>query len=613
MSTPESRPFQVELRGIVDLLSRSIYSGPRVFLRELLQNGQDALSARREHDGGGTGIRITPVSAASDVFRLQDDGIGLDAAEVGELLSTVGRSSKRDLFDLPRTDRLGQFGIGLLSCFMVVDEIVVRSRSARGGDPVEWVGRSDGTFTVRPLQGDEADAVSTGSVVELRPRPGDVGLLGTATAIELAAEYGRYLPTPIRVDLPGGGEERINREPLFAEPFTRPSDALLELGRELIGAQPLDAIPLSVPGTQTRGTAFVLPFAPAPGARQAHRVHLGGMLLSERMDDLLPDWSFFVRCVIDTKGLHPTASREALIEDDALEQTRAELGDALRRWVIGLAATSPGRLAEFLAVHHQALRSLALHDEELAAFIVPHLAIETSNGVTTFGDLARKGGVIRFAETVDEFRQIAGIAAADDPVVNGGYVYDAELLRRLPESIPGSIVQRVTVADELDNLAEPPLEQRETVRRLEERAAAALADLDCSAAVRAFDPADHTALYVADPEVLRGLEREKARDAGGGFWGDMMGKLDAAAQQRSAASALGRLCLNWRNPLVRTLADLDDDVVFVRTVRILYVQSLLAGHRPLRAADRAALTQAMTDIVQLSVASASDRIQGESA
>ena len=59
--------------------------------------------------------------------------------------------------------------------------------------------------------------------------------------------------------------------------------------------------------------------------------------------------------------------------------------------------------------------------------------------------------------------------------------------------------------------------------------------------------------------------------------------------------------------------DLDDDVVFVRTVRILYVQSLLAGHRPLRAADRAALTQAMTDIVQLSVASASDRIQGESA
>ncbi|WFR71839.1 hypothetical protein P9209_24610 [Prescottella defluvii] len=63
----------------------------------------------------------------------------------------------------------------------------------------------------------------------------------------------------------------------------------------------------------------------------------------------------------------------------------------------------------------------------------------------------------------------------------------------------------------------------------------------------------------------------------------------------------GRLALNWRNRLVRTLATVDDDAVLSRAVRILYVQSLLAGHRPLRAADRAALTDAMTDIVHLSV------------
>ena len=58
------------------------------------------------------------------------------AAEVADLLATVGRSSKRDIFDLPRSDYLGQFGIGLLSCFMVSDTIVIRSRSARGGSAV---------------------------------------------------------------------------------------------------------------------------------------------------------------------------------------------------------------------------------------------------------------------------------------------------------------------------------------------------------------------------------------------------------------------------------------------------------------------------------------------
>ena len=65
-----------------------------------------------------------------------------------------------------------------------------------------------------------------------------------------------------------------------------------------------------VPSTGTRGTAFVLPFQLSPGQRQSSRVYLGGMLLSERIDDLLPDWAFFVRSVVDTTGFHrrPPAS-----------------------------------------------------------------------------------------------------------------------------------------------------------------------------------------------------------------------------------------------------------------------------------------------------------------
>ena len=54
--------FQVDLRGVVDLLSRHIYSSPRVYLRELLQNARDAITARREVDGGGGSIRITALT-----------------------------------------------------------------------------------------------------------------------------------------------------------------------------------------------------------------------------------------------------------------------------------------------------------------------------------------------------------------------------------------------------------------------------------------------------------------------------------------------------------------------------------------------------------------------
>jgi tetratricopeptide (TPR) repeat protein len=41
------RAFQVDLRGIVDLLSHHLYGSPRVYVREVLQNAVDAITARR--------------------------------------------------------------------------------------------------------------------------------------------------------------------------------------------------------------------------------------------------------------------------------------------------------------------------------------------------------------------------------------------------------------------------------------------------------------------------------------------------------------------------------------------------------------------------------------
>ena len=38
--------FQIHLRGLIDLLSNHLYNEPDVFVRELLQNGVDAIRAR---------------------------------------------------------------------------------------------------------------------------------------------------------------------------------------------------------------------------------------------------------------------------------------------------------------------------------------------------------------------------------------------------------------------------------------------------------------------------------------------------------------------------------------------------------------------------------------
>lgn len=586
--------FQVDLRGVVDLLSRHIYSSPRVYLRELLQNARDAIAARREVDGGGGRIRITPLTAQTGEFVLRDDGVGLTATEVADLLATVGRSSKRDIFDLPRSDYLGQFGIGLLSCFMVADTIVIRSRSARGGASVEWTGSADGTFQVVELD----EELPVGTSVHLVPRFDADELLRPAAVHELATTFGEFLPVRVTIDT-GAGDVDVTREPPFLSPADDP-DAAVAYGRDLLGANPLDVIELSEPGTGTRGLAYVLPFAPPPGARQATRMYLGRMLLSERVDDVLPDWAFFVRAVIDSTGLAPTASRESLVEDTALEHVREQLGAGIRRWVLELGLREPHRLAQFVAVHEVGLKSLVRHDEELARFITRWLTVETTHGTLRVGDLVERYPHIRYAQTVDEFRQVAGISPADEVLVNGGYLYDADLVRLLPELYPAVTVEKVDVAGELDRLDPPPLDDRDAAVALENRAGAVLAASDCAVVVRSIDQPTLTGLYVADPEVLRAIDRSRTRGVAGTLWGGVLDRIDQTLSAARDDDLTARLCLNWSNRVVRALVRVDDDAVFARTVQLLYIQALLAGHHPLRDADRALMTSALADLVSLS-------------
>src|SRR5918997_192685 len=135
--------FQVDLRGVVDLLSHHLYASPRVYVRELLQNAVDAITARRAvRPDAPARVVIEPPEVTGDgTLRIHDTGIGLTEEQVHELLATIGRSGKRDELGFARHDFLGQFGIGLLSCFMVADEIRVCKR-ADCGQTVRWTGWS---------------------------------------------------------------------------------------------------------------------------------------------------------------------------------------------------------------------------------------------------------------------------------------------------------------------------------------------------------------------------------------------------------------------------------------------------------------------------------------
>lgn len=625
MTEPAARAFQVDLHGVVDLLARHLYSGPRVYLRELLQNGVDAITARRAEDPGCPAtVRLRPLPDGS--LLVTDSGVGLTRAEAEELLATVGRSSKRDLdLGAGREEFLGQFGIGLLSAFMVADDIELVSRSAR--DPqapaVRWRGHADGSYDLVELP---AAGLPAGSTVRLRPRRDLEHWLAGETVAALAAEFGSLLPVDVAVEVPLGSGEPGPGDPtadpadgLPADGTPRPghvwrrisapeapwaraypdeaarAQALARYCEQTLGFTPLAHIDLEVPLAGVSGVAFVLPAAVPPGGGGSHRVYLKRMLLGARVDGLLPEWAFFVRCVLDASGLRPTASREALYTDEVLLATQEALADAVRSWTLRTLESSTALARQFVGTHHLAVRSLALTDDtmlDLAARILPY---ETTDGTLTLAEVAQEHGQVVFAPTLEEYRRIAPVARAQGlAVVNAGYVYDADLLARLAARGPGRGLGEVRPlgAGDIAQVLAPVAPERELAALDAVRAGGdVLRPLDTELVLRTFEPAELPAVLLHDRDGDHQRELQAAMAEADDVWSDVLAGFAGPAAAR-------RLVLNDASPLVRELLDAPPGEVFAAGLRSLYVSALLLSGEPLRARESELMTGSMSVLLR---------------
>ncbi|MER7540290.1 HSP90 family protein [Streptomyces sp. NPDC097704] len=591
--------FQVDLRGLVDLLSHHLYSSPRVYLRELLQNAVDAITARQAVSPGAPG---TITVRTGETLTVTDTGIGLTEADVHRFLATIGRSSKRTAdgaldgagLDAARGEFIGQFGIGLLACFVVADEITVVSRSA--ADPsapaVEWRGHSDGRYTIRTLPASAAP--EPGTTVRLTPRADNAEWTSPDQVVSLARHYGGLLRHEVTVVGPRGETHRINEAPPWEREHRSPlarREALAAYCKDLFGFAPLDSVELDLPAAGLRGVAYVLPTAVSPAQRAGHRVHLKGMLLTDQAPELLPDWAFFVRCVVDTTSLRPTASREALYEDGTLSAVRDALGDRIRDWLTGLAASDPSLLHRFIDTHHLAVKALARYDDELLRIVLPWLPFETTDGNVTLEEFVRTHPTVLVARSVEEFRQVAPIAsAAGLGVVNGGYTYDRDLVHRLPEIRPGTTVTDLdpaTVTAHLDAV-DPTAELRAAAFLAVARETIGVHD--CDVVLRDFQPVTAPALLLDNREARHERTRSDLAAGSDGLWADILGSL---RQETPRA----QLVLNHLNPLVRQAITITERGLAVTTAEALYGQALLLSRRPLRASESALLNRAFIGLL----------------
>lgn len=582
--------FKVNLKGMMDILSNHLYSSKDVFIRELLQNGIDAISMRKEIEPSFNSDTILIKVDENKSLSFRDNGIGLTEDELHKFLSVIGQSSKKDLQTGRFTgDYIGRFGIGLLSCFMVTDEILVRSRSVKTNDVVmEWRGKPDGTYSISQID----YTMDFGTEIILNTKSDTTEYFNEETISELVKYFGLPLPVPIILKSCTGEDIRLNMP--FESISSNPHRTILELGYQLFGENFIDYIPLQSKNNLFDGVAYIIPYSISATAEHSHRIYLKNMLLTEDGSSILPKWAFFVRCFFNTNNLKPTASRESFYQDDTLELAKNEIGECISNYFRKISNSNKSLLKRIISIHSLAIKSIAVEDTSLFEIFIPYLSFETSMGTMYGKDLIRYTGTIIYTNSVDEFKRLSPIVSAQgELILNAGYVYDFDLIQNLIEIFDKTNLILSSEYDISFILDDVPLGERLHYKNFLEVAKDTLQSFDCDVDIKKFEPTQLPSIYILDEDakLLRDIKQSKSN--GNSMFFNMLSSFEDELSQNSIAC----LYFNYENTLVKKLLNLSDNDKLSICIEILYVQALLKGNFPLGQSELQLLNDGIINLI----------------
>jgi molecular chaperone HtpG len=537
-------------------------------VRELLQNGIDAITARQSLDESFSGeINIYTNTDQSEIVFV-DNGIGQTEDEIHKFLSVIGQSSKRD--DILEKDFIGKFGIGLLSCFVVSNEITMETRSLfKKGKGIRWKGKADGTYTVEKIK----EKIPYGTKVILYPKR-EWKTLFEATALKNnILFFGNALPVQINMITDDKKHVLVDRTPVWLDPDSS-QEELLKYGLEAFNIDFLDAFRIKAETGEIEGVGFIMPYRIQFSSAKEHKIYMKRMYLCDQANNLFPEWTSFVKCIINTNTLRPTASREALMNDNNLRHAKKEINASFKEYLTRMTYENPEMLGNIISIHNAYIKALAAEDSQLLKLFVDFLPFETNKGVICLGELRDSDEDVFYTLSLYDFKQIRRIAGSQGKmVINAAYSFENELIRKIAAVFPEFRLTVITPQEILSSFGETPANDQQFIL-FEKKANMVLKENYCKARIKKFEPQDTPVIYIADDDALDSKDISSPDNNINPF----ASAIPVFAKNKE--KTMSTLCFNKDNSLISDLIGLDDDTIFEAVINILYVQSLMLGNYP---------------------------------
>lgn len=385
-------PFKVDISGIIELMGASIYSRPDTPIRELIQNAHDGIIRRRQTDLTLTGRIDIVQNAANRTLTFTDDGIGMNAEEAETYLGTLGsgitgilrrRNAGEAVSD--GGSLIGQFGIGLFSAFLLAERLVVETRRLDGFEGVRW---EAGAGTDVSLSWCERTA--PGTSVTLYLRDDNTRFAEDEEYLDsVVKEFADFLPVPIFVN---DGLTRANVSNVaWFDPT--PDREAIELELEgYFHETPMEVIPVRQEKPVSLAGALYVSPQRTPGFTedQAVAVTVRRMVISRRIQGLLPEWASFLRGVLELNDCSPTASREDLVRNFSFSAVQKTIEFLLYDHFERLSRQDPSRLQAIIAWHRYTFAGAALTESRMRNLLRKTYKFPTSQGVLSFEEILER-------------------------------------------------------------------------------------------------------------------------------------------------------------------------------------------------------------------------------
>jgi len=585
------RKFDLHLPGLIRVLAENLYQSNHVGLRELLQNAHDSAVRRRtEKDDSDFEPRIdVSIDRRNGLLAIRDNGAGMTAQEIEELLATIGRSGTRELREQleligrPEAHQMiGCFGLGFLSAFMLASEITVTTRANDAAEALCFYCAGDEQYELSPAARDEV-----GTTVELRLKPEVSYLLDQQRLVQCIRKYGDFLPTPVftnddsypvnEITPPWQQEDPLGSAREYIERTFREDpisifllcDWRVDLGHDNL------TVPISgflwVPRTSS---------GDAQGRDGELKIYIRRMLIVDGDRDMLPKHAF-VRGVLDSPVLQPTASRESIVRDETYDNVCTALEEQFTAELKRVASRQPAVWKEIVFNHTGSMLGWADEDPDFYQQVEQLLPLPTSRGRLTLPQYLEGSGerVFCVGRQLGSLQERILSEAHGLPTIDASSQLVARFLEKYAVRHPD--IQLVQLDGHSEHLFQPVAEGKfaELLAYYRKKG--------IQARIAAFRPPDIPSVLICSARAQVARDAQEALNSGD-LPRPIAALMDVYVEQtaQTGESMQGVFVLNASCAVVRRLIERPlEDEEGKAVLRLLYQQARLFSGRMLSTAD----------------------------